>query len=440
MQQVPIRGEIFTGEASKIGFFSGKEKERIRLGDLEDRSNKFTVALFNSSNDKDVKWDKKQKWVPLNTSQGIVKVEIASLANRFGLNKQEVIDYAEKKQLDNVISTKLNTYKSDSENIKDNLSQINTKLKELKNIHDPSESFSAKEDIKTLIKKIQVKDPLLQTYVTDLQKKCAKIEEKEAHFGAKIQKELTKFQTSLPWSESISKPREKISEGKVKIGNKSLDNIKAQEIPGSPGKEAMRLNLMGKENDNKGRFAIKTDGYLYSSRPEADRYSVPYSEDGKTWVLININSLSKRTGLSSGQIKKSAEDVTGRQLTDLVNMEVEFITQRQDNFNREFSNLKAAFDKTLKNYDYLDGINDKEIDKLDNTLTQFVKNFQNDKYFRPIATQFANTLRKKTIQLEKEASNISGYAEYQLLLKEFNSFADNSLWWKPSVKKSDNLQ
>jgi hypothetical protein len=346
---------IIIGEAAKIGFRSGTEKLRLKLNN--DTSNKFAVAILGQEETDPstikAEWSKlkNKKWVPLNTDTGVVKAEISSVVYRLGLNKEEVINLANDNKLEMTIKEALYDYNK----VEKTLSDLQKTLSDLISTIFPLVELSEKINVLNMID-----EGLKTTEMHDihLKKLCKKFIDKcktlsvDNNFLVNISKERDALIAKLPLLKKGVPVREKIIESQ-KFGNKTLVHAAAMplSLSGSPGRKAVRLNVLGNE-DQKHRFFIKTDGHLYLSRPKGDRFHVPYSEDGgQNWVLLNVHSLSKRLlNISAEEIRRKAgEDENGGALSVLIKQNVDTITNFQQAFSVVFLYCEAVLRIIPKN-------------------------------------------------------------------------------------------
>jgi hypothetical protein len=459
---------IVTAEAAKIGFHSGKEKLRLKLDN--DINNKFAVAILNDQfkNPQNAldEWcrTKQKKWIPLNYNGGTVKAEISSVARRLGLtSKDAVINLVNEGKLETEILQHLKEYKRDLSDVQNVIEKIKEFFEALTDASiSPEDIYIIQEDIKDEINGLAAKihDPQLNELCTVFAKRCQRFEPGKPHFD-NIKKERNLFLSKLPWMANTittgAPPRERITQitKKKDLGQKTLSFGKAMTLARSPGEAAARLHIMEDSTcDDKGKFAIKTDGYLYYTRPKADRYHVPYSEDGKEWVLLNIQSLSKRTSLTPKEIRNRAEwDLSGENLKTLIDNQMKKIIQGQQEFSKYFAyahqliqSAELAVNEKSAAYKLPEGEAENSDwqsssikppkgafsidDEIHHSFTQpdFV-----DQDLQKTAMQFEKKLRAMEKKFQQETDLLGGSELKDLLLEEFDRFRKDELWFIPVV-------
>lgn len=459
---------IVTAEAAKIGFHSGKEKLRLKLDN--DINNKFAVAIlkdqFKTPQNALDEWcrTKQKNWVPLNYKGGAVKAEISSVARRLGLtSKDAVINLVNEGKLETEIQEHLKKYEHDLSDVKTVIEKIKEFFEALVDASTlPEDKYTIQEDIKDEINGLAAKihDPQLKELCTAFAKRCQRFEPGKPHFD-NIKKERDLFLSKLPWIANTittgAPPRERITQitEEKRLGNKTLSFGKAMTLARSPGEAAARLHIMEDPTcDDKGKFAIKTDGYLYYTRPKADRYHVPYSEDGEQWVLLNIQSLSKRTSLTPKEIRHREElDLSGENLKTLIDNQMKKIIQGQQKFSRYFAyahqliqSAELVADEKTAAYKLPEG-EDQNSDWQSSSIKPPKGAFSIDDEIHGSFTQpdfVDQDLQKAAIQFEKkliamekkfkqETGLPGGYELKDLLLEEFDRFRKKELWFIPVV-------
>jgi hypothetical protein len=344
----------FTGEATNVGWFSGKEKLRLELGD---KTKRFAIGLFKDDEiDENVKGKNKGKtldkkdWVKLTIdNEETVYAEVASIASRFNLSKSEVKKLAKKGELEETLQIHINEYKAINQfaNLdNDTVKKLNDHLDELE---------------------VSIKNQNVLKIIWGIRGKLQGLENKKiSNFSDKIKNELL-----LAIDEHYTKKppiREKITKNEEINGLMLTCNCRAKKLgPDSKGEEAVRLKLADPDDEN--AYAIKTDGYIYSERPEMTDNYIPYILAENKWVLLDINSLSYRLYIANEESsvesfkeafkKYAADDLTGKQLSKNIGNLVFMKTSNSleiENITRKKSELSSR--KTTKNQENIELIND----------------------------------------------------------------------------------
>lgn len=329
--------KIIHSEASKINFFAGKEKNRLKISEL-DQTNQFAIALLdNKTYDlKTLDYKENTRWVPISVGEDkFVKAEISSIAARMGISEQYVIDLQDKHQLDSTIKQKILTYESNVNKIIEQVQSIDSWLEMAEKSNNPSEfKPNIIEYIKELSKKVD-NDPELLFKCNNFASKCELIDSHE--FTKAIRKELDNFTSQLSWTienhEKPVLPREKVVANGSNSIFKDKSFIETTNTRSIFKEQVTRLCLLSADRDPKNKYAVKTDGYIYKSKPlETDEY-IPYSENNQDWVLINIKSLSHRTGIPEKEIKSAAiDDPTGANLSKKITDRMSTIKKEIDDY------------------------------------------------------------------------------------------------------------
>ncbi|HEV8052689.1 MAG TPA: ankyrin repeat domain-containing protein [Parachlamydiaceae bacterium] len=324
---ITVKGQrrIAVTKASNIGIFSGKEKKRLELSGL-DNTHKFAIALFDGKEAAD-----KQKnitWVTVSSPEGPVQADVASIAKRFcfkdGLgfkDKADVIQSATDGNLEAKIQAVIDKYENDVGPVRELIQQIKNfkgNVNELKELIQ--EKFLREEvgfwDPKT--------SPLFHNFLEKLLLVEGNFGDTELHgFVAELIDGLSKIDANF--NPDTTAPREKIWKDITLWGNGNdspnvFVNCVAKDLKiysDYKKSSAVRLQI-SLDEDPSNQYAIKTDGYVYHEKPEMTEKFLPYSKEGKTWVLLNINSLSDRSGISASELKSKANEVGYTGLKNLV--------------------------------------------------------------------------------------------------------------------------
>lgn len=341
-----INGNIYFGEAAKeTGPFSGKEKYRLQIAGQELHGH-FAIALKSGeikNNYLDVKseWNitKSKDWVPLRTDHGIVRAEVASIATRLGISKKDILKFVNNDNLESKIKERVLEY--------DKINRLRPVIENFLNTWNPDNLVSC-YDNKSFIENIindlkeKINHPLLKRFLHALDIRSQKIRADDPEFVRKMTEGLNSFTSKIEYFQKPPSPlREKIfpSTGKNEesVKQKEISNMElflgnAMPLPDSKGTETARISLCpDKKIDAKDKFAVATDGYIYYERPPnrylkpSARYLyVPYSADGgRTWLLLNKASLSKRLSIDPKVIDKAVKgDRNGEQLKKLINEQI----------------------------------------------------------------------------------------------------------------------
>lgn len=120
------------------------------------------------------------------------------------------------------------------------------------------------------------------------------------------------FKLDKNYSPFLKQPvREKIVKT-IPFGDLKIEKCSAKRIGDTIGKEDFRLKLV--TNDELNIYAIKTDGYIYTERPEVTKQFIPYSTDeGKTWVLLDVKSLIYRLDYNPLNPQRNIDSETYKQ-------------------------------------------------------------------------------------------------------------------------------
>lgn len=295
--------EVFDGNATHIGLFSGKEKKRL---ELIPGNRRFAVGVLTS-------WDPDEEnitWVGLESKKGKVKVEVSSLAKRLDMSEKEICALAEANIL--ALESEIQRHIEDFQNIQ--------KLKDLaeKNI------IGRDQELQAIISKIHT--PKIANKITKIWGNGDWFT-----FFKKLEKAFPLEKDQIYWK--------KITEATT-IGDTEIINAKAFFDFYYTSNEAVRIKLINDENDVKNRFAIKTDGRLYNKRPEGSNKYVPYMLDDKHWMLINIKSLSHRLRLTTADITEQAQHLSGAEFKG-------FIKEKTADFIVEQNELQKLFIQKL---------------------------------------------------------------------------------------------
>lgn len=321
-------------KASKGKGLSGKEKERMILDN--DPTLRFAVGISGVFRSKDLpedlkNWKENKKWVPLKVGDKYYKAEVDSVASRLGISKNKVAQLCAGGTLSKEFTDRVNQYNKD-------LVHIKTQLDKISGMKNESTILN---DVVSKLEK-EVKDPELQKFCSNLYNNLLKsgFNEKDS-LKTILQNELENFVSLLP-KEPIK------NQAKLKGFDHSFFKGKASKLSDSNGEEANRISFV---SDNK-RYAIKTDGYLYPGKPKADSSYVPYSENGKDWIRLNIDSLSKRFSIPANDIKKAAKDPTGDALKTLIQSKMPPPTrsklQDKNNIVKEYFQINTISENYVK--------------------------------------------------------------------------------------------
>lgn len=328
---------ILTTTASDIGIFSGKEKKRLELSNDElDPTHKLAVAIFDDKANPEGKEYKDWVYV-MGPGDKQVKAEVSSLAKRLDLaglkgGKGKVIELAMNRCLDKEIQMYVRQYEKEARSVKEFINTIKTQSQGIKEdeywkinkpfadfVQDANYNFRHDSKNVTFI-------TLLNEFFEDAYP-CMDIKK----FNEKFEKFETKLAKLDPnFSPNVEIPREKVTED-TKFGYKNLKKpplnlltdcvaVKVTNSDASTGESAVRFNFSPEGHDGN-RFAIKTDGYIYHSKPKATDKFVPYTQDGQSWILLNLDSLHYRTGVSKEAIKEAVNSPDKKALDKLINTE-----------------------------------------------------------------------------------------------------------------------
>ncbi|HEV8051592.1 MAG TPA: ankyrin repeat domain-containing protein [Parachlamydiaceae bacterium] len=306
---LPENRRTITSEASKakdIKYGLGRERLRLKLSAI-DHVNKFAIALLE---DQETKTPENGEWVYLYSDTGPVKAIISSIVGRLSIPESKVrtlaaaishtcielnpLSTALEDSIQEIIEkyeTKVDTVKCFLAVMTDDSPNANKEELALKFIYVDLENFRSDHDFKAIRK--AAKECFCNKDFSNMEK--MEINLIADAFRTKLSRIDQNFVLNAPAY------REKITDCTIWKNHPFLIGNYCQEdrITG--------FNLVTEYPEHYGpRYVVETDGYCYNKKPKMNNQFVPFSKEGKIWILLNIYPLSRYLDLDLKKIRKAA--------------------------------------------------------------------------------------------------------------------------------------
>lgn len=313
--------EIISAEGSYLDFFSGKEKIRLRLSQL-DETNRYAIALKDNQLFDTVDsmgWLKNKKWIPIkitaNSGDKYVKAEISSIKARLDLSVEDIHNLYYNNGLEANLQRTINNYEAVVNKVKccfatlENVSRaLEMGVKEAGRVwikaldSQTIDNPEIKECVQRLLPKLNA---IINNKKIDNAKLKSSFIRRLGGFTCQLSFRLENFaQPVLPrekmissistWKDQTSPFKDKIELRQVHLPQNRLSRM------------YWRFYLVDPQHEVAGHLAVRTDGYFYRQKPRADDGFVPYSDDGQNWIRLHVVSLGGLSGLDEKEIIRAA--------------------------------------------------------------------------------------------------------------------------------------